>query len=220
MDDTRQADTSRTVLQVCHIQRLPQELLREIFVYYLRATVLVEPIVPAHPYRPRLPSPLLLGHICSAWRHVSHGTPELWTTLPIRIWRPNVDYVTIAKAWIRRAHPYLLCVSLGSSIGIISDRMMTAILQSGDRIQSFGLYIPSLYFQPLIDPAVGSMTSLETLCLSAEQPSIASHAFPNKSAVTNYYVHGRPSSPQSHSAGLPHFHVHYTTNAMVAIDIP
>ncbi|EIW87333.1 hypothetical protein CONPUDRAFT_161899 [Coniophora puteana RWD-64-598 SS2] len=53
-------------------------------------------------------APLLLGHVCSAWRALLHATPSLWTSLCIHLpgspiwWEDFVDEVlAIMDMWIR-----------------------------------------------------------------------------------------------------------------------
>jgi hypothetical protein len=92
-----------------HTRLLPCELLTEIFLHYRKVAEHSYPI-------PKLPAPLLLGQICSTWRHVVHGTPKLWTKFLLQIRNKveggRVDHVSFAKAWLSRAHPHPLHVYL------------------------------------------------------------------------------------------------------------
>ena len=70
------------------IRRLPDDILREIFVYCLppnrtAGMCATEP-------------PLLLAHVCGRWRRVAMSTPRLWSSLRIPAYRE--------EAQIGRAH--------------------------------------------------------------------------------------------------------------------
>jgi hypothetical protein len=143
-----------------YIRLLPYELLREIFLYYLEAA--------AHLYpTPKLLPPLLLGQICSTWRHVVHSTPKLWTrfSLDIRnkVKEGRVDHVSFAKAWLSRAHPYPLDISLSVRTKAL-NHIVDAILPCADRLRVIDLRLPFPHFQPLVD--AGSMALLESVNLS------------------------------------------------------
>ncbi|KAJ6530266.1 hypothetical protein B0H19DRAFT_904173, partial [Mycena capillaripes] len=58
---------------ISHPRRLPQDLIEQIFLACL----------PTHRNAVMSPAeaPLLLGHICSAWRSVSFSMPRLWASL-------------------------------------------------------------------------------------------------------------------------------------------
>ncbi|KAF8994968.1 hypothetical protein BDQ17DRAFT_1042585 [Cyathus striatus] len=56
--------------QMSVLQSLPNEILAKIFVW---GTVLWW-----HNSRTKLPFPMTVGGVCTHWRVLSHGTPELW----------------------------------------------------------------------------------------------------------------------------------------------
>ncbi|KII91990.1 hypothetical protein PLICRDRAFT_102633, partial [Plicaturopsis crispa FD-325 SS-3] len=57
------------------IRRLPPEMLSKIFIHCLTD----DP-------RPRADrAPLLLGRVCHAWRLISHSTPQLWSSIAVKI---------------------------------------------------------------------------------------------------------------------------------------
>ena len=143
----------RGVLSQSHL--LPYELLTEIFLYYLEAY--------SHS-TPNLPPPLLLGQICSTWRHVVHGTPRFWTTFSLDIGHGGrADHVSFAKAWLYRAHPYPLDISLRVCTMAL-NHIVDAILPYADRLRVINLHLPFQHFQPLAD--AGSMALLESVNLS------------------------------------------------------
>ncbi|TEB25388.1 hypothetical protein FA13DRAFT_1738320 [Coprinellus micaceus] len=87
--DSRRHGTSK-LPSPSFIQRLPQELLQEIFHHYIRSYD-----APGTSYRRVLEgsyrrivtqggartSPMLLGHVCSSWRTLAFSTPTLWSRL-------------------------------------------------------------------------------------------------------------------------------------------
>ena len=120
----------------------------------------------------KLQPPLLLGHICSKWRHVAHGTPKLWTTFSLQIRKSpktveggRVDHASFAKDWLARAHPYPLRVSLDIDAETLR-RIMCAILPSAHRLQILELALPLTHRRPLVDFPAMSMPLLERLKLS------------------------------------------------------
>ena len=153
------------------LSRLPHELLAEIFLHHLELERQVEPEDDMWPSGPLpLPSPLPLGQICSTWRHVAHGTPKLWSSFSLwirgKIEQGKVDHVSFAKAWLARAHPYPLSVSLRVDAPTESlCRIIDAILLSADRLQVIKLDLPFLYYRPLAGIAAGSMAQLESVDL-------------------------------------------------------
>nr|GAT47684.1 predicted protein [Mycena chlorophos] len=61
---------------------LPPEILSEIFLYGLPATLI--PTESVEPFDPKRPSaPLLFPQICRAWRRAALATPELWKSLAV-----------------------------------------------------------------------------------------------------------------------------------------
>jgi len=120
----------------------------------------------------KLQPPLLLGYICSKWRHVAHGTPKLWTTFSLQIRKSpktveggRVDHASFAKDWLARAHPYPLRVSLDIDAETLR-RIMCAILPSAHRLQILELDLPLTHRRPLVDFPAMSMPLLERLKLS------------------------------------------------------
>lgn len=71
------------------VRRLPKEILKEIFVNCLPASITNNPRT----------APLILSHICSFWRKVAIGIPQLWTALQL-----SINYHATSSVNQRRLH--------------------------------------------------------------------------------------------------------------------
>ncbi|KAJ7904282.1 hypothetical protein B0H14DRAFT_595633 [Mycena olivaceomarginata] len=58
-------------------RRMPRDIMQEIFIACLPTD--------RNPVMASAEAPILLGHICDAWRHISLSTPRLWSSLHIVI---------------------------------------------------------------------------------------------------------------------------------------
>ncbi|KAJ7143562.1 hypothetical protein C8R43DRAFT_1237889 [Mycena crocata] len=89
-------------------RRIPQDILEEIFISCLpiRHNALVN----------AREAPLLLGHVCSYWRAVSHSMPMLWTSLHIPWATPAPDsipkFAEMIRAWLGRSANSQLSLSI------------------------------------------------------------------------------------------------------------
>ncbi|RDB24135.1 hypothetical protein Hypma_008579 [Hypsizygus marmoreus] len=99
------------------IQRIPVEILGEIFTSFLQ-----EP--QAGPYfdafSPSLKSikysktnPIILGHICREWRAISISMPNLWSSIAIHI--PRASWLSLIQLWLDRAANCPLALTLSQS---------------------------------------------------------------------------------------------------------
>jgi len=150
------------------LSQLPHELLAKIFLHYLDPHYLETVVHSKSCPTPNLPSPLLLGQICSTWRRVAHGTPKLWTSFSFgvknEVMRGKVGHVSFAKAWLSRAQPYPLYVLLGIYTPL--SHITYVILPSADRLQAIRLHLPFPHFQSLVN--LGSIALLESVYLSVD----------------------------------------------------
>ncbi|KAF7329438.1 F-box domain-containing protein [Mycena kentingensis (nom. inval.)] len=94
------------VALVSPCRRLPAEILRKIFMDCLpeNSTAAYEPGS----------APLLLGRVCSRWRDVAHGTPELWASIhvPFSFFAREVDRTEALDAWLSRSGTRPLTLSI------------------------------------------------------------------------------------------------------------
>ncbi|KAJ7617215.1 hypothetical protein FB45DRAFT_1007806 [Roridomyces roridus] len=96
-------------------RRLPDDIVRAVFL-----ASLPEHRNPAISWQE---SPLLLGQICSAWRHIALETPRLWVSIHIAV--PDEGKVSRLTdqvgAWLRRSGAVPLNISLGFSKAAFAD---------------------------------------------------------------------------------------------------
>ncbi|KAJ7592578.1 hypothetical protein C8J56DRAFT_928975, partial [Mycena floridula] len=94
------------------IRRLPEDMLREIFVRCLPSNKAANTMTTE--------APLLLGLVCRSWREISLTTPALWASIHVRFFQ-NLEPLQIqrlsreAQAWIARSGTCPLTVELLSS---------------------------------------------------------------------------------------------------------
>ncbi|KAJ7693867.1 hypothetical protein B0H17DRAFT_1058503 [Mycena rosella] len=93
---------------------LPPEITSEIFVHCLSPSRRLA-IVDAKE------APLLLMHVCSAWRGVAVSSPVLWATLDINATSVAPHFSEIFAVWLQRAGQCQLSVKIGSSLLEIGD---------------------------------------------------------------------------------------------------
>ncbi|KAF7352385.1 F-box domain-containing protein [Mycena venus] len=100
---------------------LPPEITSEIFVYCLPAKRVWDVVNMEE-------APLLLTHICRAWRQIAIATPQLWTSLLIYRANSLLQLDEIVKTWFQRARKCPLSVSIHGclvEIGAFHDFMKT-----------------------------------------------------------------------------------------------
>ncbi|KAJ7702262.1 hypothetical protein B0H17DRAFT_923288 [Mycena rosella] len=73
------------------MRNLPPEVLQLIFIMTLDSN--------RNPVMHASEAPLLLGRVCSGWRRISLGTPELWAS--VHVVCPRMDYAETASALTR-----------------------------------------------------------------------------------------------------------------------
>ncbi|KAJ7462144.1 hypothetical protein FB451DRAFT_958239, partial [Mycena latifolia] len=80
---------------------LPPEITSEIFIYCLPTSQMARERNTVNPHE----APMLLSHVCRAWREIALGTPALWTTMELEIMAMrDLQWKTeISKMWLDRA---------------------------------------------------------------------------------------------------------------------
>lgn len=106
-------DTCRS-LEVVSVNRLPLEILAEIFLFCLeRLKCKYQFDRPADPRRWR--APLLLCQVCRLWREVAISLPLLWCSLSgTGSFTPNPAFI---KLWLARSRGLPLSLSLEAPVG-------------------------------------------------------------------------------------------------------
>lgn len=124
------------------LQRLPLELLSEIFVYCL-------PHGDFH--RPnKHETPLLIAQVSTFWRKVALNTPRLWASLEIFTERQNADGTTssrllvdINELWLSRSKQYPLSLSLQDSCVLVAhDFVLSTIRSHSSHLRYLKMNIP------------------------------------------------------------------------------
>ncbi|KAJ6504355.1 hypothetical protein DFH09DRAFT_1201440, partial [Mycena vulgaris] len=93
---------------------LPPEITSEIFIHCVppvRSRDVVDPGA----------APLLLLHVCLAWRQIAVSTPTLWTTLTIEAQGIQPHFVEIVDTWLTRARQCPLSVKIVTPLTKIDD---------------------------------------------------------------------------------------------------
>ncbi|KAJ7498523.1 hypothetical protein FB451DRAFT_1548375 [Mycena latifolia] len=84
---------------------LPHEITSEIFKHCLPATRALHSLDPSE-------APLLLLHVCSAWREIALATPALWATLDLNAVYVRRHFSAIFDTWLARARQRPLSVKI------------------------------------------------------------------------------------------------------------
>ncbi|KAJ3522305.1 hypothetical protein NMY22_g11949 [Coprinellus aureogranulatus] len=116
-------------------RRIPDDILREIFVETLPTTYL--PTVNANQ------SPTVLTHICGRWRKVALSTPHLWSGIHVKLPDPSGGggytkddrdrKVSHIGEWISRAHAIPITISFGYGASVTP--VMSCLRQSSPSLQ-------------------------------------------------------------------------------------
>ncbi|KAJ6451611.1 hypothetical protein C8R45DRAFT_89229 [Mycena sanguinolenta] len=132
---------------------LPMELLAEIFELAIADHTYIKDV-----YR--------ITQVCSDWRRVAHGTPQLWTrTLRVKLCRKG-EAVDGLKAWLARSEPLPIRISFIPESGDVNSGILEEILKVVTRCCS--LTINTVHLSWLVRQlSKCSLTSLEELKLGA-----------------------------------------------------
>ncbi|KAF8896449.1 hypothetical protein BD779DRAFT_586597 [Infundibulicybe gibba] len=106
------------------IQRIPPELLEEIFLCCIADQDFVQ-------LEPALNSPpLVIASVCSRWRNLALGTPSLWCSLSITISsNTSIAIESLIDAWIQRTSSSALSFSITKSDGLDKSVSVASVLR-------------------------------------------------------------------------------------------
>ncbi|KAF9072433.1 hypothetical protein BDP27DRAFT_412783 [Rhodocollybia butyracea] len=111
-----------------HINYLPVELLREIFMLCLSHESWTHPLNASDPPAPCPPRQLVLSNVCGYWRRVALSFPDLWSTIVII--SPAPHHIPMAKLWLERSGSYpSLCISTIEAVILGRKRVLLLPLQ-------------------------------------------------------------------------------------------
>ncbi|KAJ6477422.1 hypothetical protein C8R47DRAFT_1140478 [Mycena vitilis] len=138
---------------VSPIRRIPPEVLQEIFLACLPTTQSV-----MHPRE----APVLLCHVCGAWRAVALAFPQLWTSLHVNIGHVlrNEDRIAAFVQWLERSSPLPLSLTVWApdfhrdpfSANSSTIAFQSALTSCADRWSTLRLmHLPFTISKPLQD---------------------------------------------------------------------
>ncbi|KAJ7368767.1 hypothetical protein DFH08DRAFT_32833 [Mycena albidolilacea] len=171
LDDmrTRLQDLQSQLESIAYpIFTLPPELVSEIFIHCLPAERLTDVVNPSE-------APLLLTHVCRAWRQIAISTPALWATFDINdMWGlPRIAEIT--QAWFGRARKCPLTVSIRGNLptnDTLGDFMDTFRRHSREvHFLELQLDLPDFYTISSDSLEVFDFPMLQKLSISVEDSS-------------------------------------------------
>lgn len=149
------------------IQRLPFEMLSEIFVLYLPEDRLLSTLgLKRTVMRP--------GSICKRWREIALSTPRLWSSIGLNLSRTAEGHVELARKWLLRSGNVPLSIRLhGHSFLCVDDTLPCVIvdmlIRHVERWEVVDFDLPLSLLRQIL-PARNRLTSLRNL--SIRVPSI------------------------------------------------
>ncbi|KAJ7615118.1 hypothetical protein B0H17DRAFT_681022 [Mycena rosella] len=163
-----QASARRVISRTPHapspVFALPVEITAQIFIDCLVELAEPDP----------LSAPLLLGNICSHWRHVALSTPRLWSsfnkTLPQD--SPRTPFLLeLLQIWLSRSglHPLTLSFRYAEiRIRPTPDPFHRIILQHAHQWQDVGFHLPHADLAQLFDEFAGTFPLLKSLTIASQ----------------------------------------------------
>ncbi|KAF8972096.1 hypothetical protein BDZ97DRAFT_1011334 [Flammula alnicola] len=165
----KEAQRLKSEMNFCHdrlIHRLPPEISSEIF-----QLSIPNEIIDVGLHRTYATStPLVLSSVCQKWREIAHTTPQLWTSVPLRLGIKNhCSLPQLAQEWISRSGQLLLSINLffdpsQSASPTILRPLITTINQYSTRWEYLNYQGPSSALSDLVGDSQGA-PHLQTLKL-------------------------------------------------------
>ncbi|KAJ7741039.1 hypothetical protein B0H16DRAFT_1258715, partial [Mycena metata] len=139
---------------------LPPEITCEIFLLCL-------PDKREHDVVNPMEAPLLLTHVCGAWRQMAISFPRLWTTFEVVCPMDVPDLYNIAEAWFERSHNLPISMKIHGALTVIQDRhglLPKTLRQHSSRMRSLDLNL-ELYILYKVNFRIVDWALLETLSI-------------------------------------------------------
>ncbi|KAF8654197.1 hypothetical protein AX16_003724 [Volvariella volvacea WC 439] len=155
------------------IQRVPLEILQEIFVHCLPTDLFIRP----DSYK----APLLLARVCRAWRHVVLSTPKLWSRLAIQLSQANSERrISMMKTWILRSsgHPVCLFAYVPTADDTTIDAFLRLFTSNLHRWKNLRLTLPAHCRLPVMEALNQGTPLLESLQIRFSPINPAQHPAP------------------------------------------
>ena len=157
--------------------RLPLEVISRIM--FVATQLSIKEINESDIYPPpqRIPVPLILGQICSAWRCLVWRLPELWATIPLAISRSRYEtQIGLLDDWLERAgeiQDLSIILTLAHDdfeLQYFQNSPPRAVLEKlykrSHQWHTFYSTLPNLCFQDLFKGVYGKLGRLDTLVLN------------------------------------------------------
>jgi len=172
--------------------RLPIEVISKIMFVATQLSIKEMNESDVYPPSQRIPVPLVLGQVCSAWRCLAWRLPELWATIPLAISRSCYEtQVSLLDDWLGRAgeiQDLSIILTLAhddSELQHFRDYPPRAVLEKlykrSHQWHTFYSTLPNLCFQDLFKGVYGKLGRLDTLVLSRS----GRLAFQGRSSIGN-----------------------------------
>ncbi|KAJ7044735.1 hypothetical protein C8F04DRAFT_990434, partial [Mycena alexandri] len=115
---------------------LPPEITSEIFLVCLPDEREYDVVNPRE-------APLLLTHVCSAWRQIAISLPRLWTTFDVVCATDVPDLFNIAKTWLERSQNFQISIKIHGALTSVQDlhSLLKTLRQHSSRMRSLDLNV-------------------------------------------------------------------------------
>lgn len=163
--------TSPNILVSSSINRIPPELLGEIFKHYInevpqsrRKDLCTSTVTSGHL---TTVNPIVLGHVCASWRALSVSMNTLWSSLAV--YRPKPSHLPLIQLWLERSGSCPLTLSLSHAVDgdryqhVATEHILSQYIRLAQRWKSIRLSLfDSKPYRPLLNLSSGSTAILES----------------------------------------------------------
>ncbi|TCD60496.1 hypothetical protein EIP91_009959 [Steccherinum ochraceum] len=203
------------------IARLPPEVLGRIFVVYSQREMASVQTYRVNPFETRSTFPykwIVVTHICSHWREIALGTPELWTTIRLGLVRPEV-----IEVFLSRSKHALLRVDGKEHIPTRTISAFKPFLHAIARAESLSLQMSAEVYDTLASEIPSSAPHLRTLEVTGTTPETATRSLLERlsapSLIRLSLSHCTPSLLESSfPASLKHLSLIFPMGHEVSVD--
>lgn len=146
-------------------RRLPPEIIADIFVHSCPETSILPPSPDDYNLR--------ISRICSGWRKVALGIPQLWSSITIH-WEPEISYPAferIIEAWSHRAIPLPLSIHIpqppvpNDGLSRREEQIVLLLAKYAYRFREMSFRLPQPCIEPLLLLPPGSVDMLESVAV-------------------------------------------------------
>ncbi|KAF8962551.1 hypothetical protein BDZ97DRAFT_1101449 [Flammula alnicola] len=189
-------------------RNIPLEITTKIFISYIDSVMGPE-IFSTNRSREQVAAPLRLAGICKTWREIALATPQLWTTMDIKLGEAQFckQYGELTRQWLDRSGQQLLSVCLLSDTEPDGYYPWTAdglppwrdglpyfeiIKDHAHRWQHLGLCMDPIYYPAFFDdfPETPSLRTLKILAPRRHSPGAPLFRFRETPCLRNVEIFG------------------------------